>query len=453
MKKLILLEYLLILISIFPLKSFSQNWLPLDKGLKGGITHLLSDTSDNMIYAVGSFKKVGNPDSLRGVAKWDGIKWSSVGIDSILTSAQRFGIYKYRDTLIISGIFNEWPYSSLLKLNNNTWETFPKTTGVHTTCFAEKDGILYFGGGFYACGNDSTYGLGKYDGTSFSGLTPCYQPNDVYFACMAFYQDTLYVGGCFYLYPPYYTSPSIAGLAKWDGQNLIQVNSEFTIINACTVETMVVYNNELYIGGYFTKSSGFTGDFIMKWDGHQFSEVGGGANQRVTCMKVYKNELYVGGWFTTIGDMPCNNIAKWDGNQWIALNYDAFDDPSPIRDICIYNDELYVAGNFFKIGNDSIRTIAKLNHPLTSIKKNAMHENSLNVYPNPSNGNNISVSFPYITSGDYQLLNVLGEVVSNGNIMSTDKIEINLGGIAQGCYFVKVQERDRSYVGRFIKGD
>lgn len=87
------------------------------------------------------------------------------------------------------------------------------------------------------------------------------------------------------------------------------------------------------------------------------------------------------------------------------------------------------------------------------INVNPVENSALTVYPNPSNGNNINVSFPYISTGVYQVLNIFGEEVALGNIMNTDKIEINLGGIAQGCYFVKVQARDRSYVGRFVKGD
>ena len=49
----------------------------------------------------------------------------------------------------------------------------------------------------------------------------------------------------------------------------------------CFTLTMVVYQNELYIGGGFQKSDGFTGNNIMKWDGHNFYEVGGGTNNTV----------------------------------------------------------------------------------------------------------------------------------------------------------------------------
>lgn len=449
MKKLFLS---LIIFIIFPFFINSQNWLPLDKGLQGGVTQLLADTSDNMIYAVGSFKKVGNPDSLRGVAKWDGIKWNSVGSVAHITSDQRFGIYKYRDTLIISGIYNEWPNPSLLKLCGNSWETFPNTTGVHTNCFAEKDGILYFGGAFYACGNDSTYGLGKYDGTSFSGLTPCYQADNVYFGCMAFYQDTLYVGGTFYLNPPYFTPPT-AGFAKWNGHDLVNVNSEFSL-NGCTVETMVVYNNELYIGGFFTKSSGFTGDFIMKWDGHQFSEVGGGTNQRVTCMKVYNNELYVGGWFNEVGGVVSKNIAKWDGNQWTSLNNDDFDDFYCIRDICIFNDELYVAGNFFKIGNDSIRTIAKLNHPLTSIKKNAVPNPTLLIKPNPA-FDFITIEFTNLVS-DISCIRIFDsfgkEIKEYKNLKKASTFNIDISHLNSGIYYLQVIDiKGNLYSNKFVK--
>ncbi len=133
----------------------------------------------------------------------------------------------------------------------------------------------------------------------------------------------------------------------------------------------------------------------------------------------------------------------------------------PMLITLIPNSGLYIGGGFWSINGDSIQFLAKWIGGsyidscgnMTSIMENNLDENYFNIYPNPSNGNNISVSFPYISSGDYQVLNILGEVVANGNIMNTDKIEINLGGIAQGCYFVKVQARDRSYVGRFVKGD
>ena len=443
-------KYLIIFCVLFPLGAQCQNWIPLDKGIGYGwadVRRILPDS--NCIYISGAFTEDGNNVPMMGIAKWDGVKWDSVG-DANKFSGIKLGIIKYHDTLITSGIFYDMWNENLVKLNGEIWDTIPNSKGLNVVCYTEKNGILYFGGGFNKCGNDSTFSLGKYDGTNLSGLTPCYKTNSAMIGCMTFFQDTLYVGGVLYLYPPFFTQPRIAGFAKWDGTNLKQVSPEFSI-NGCMLETMVVYKNELYIGGDFYKSDGFTGNCIMKWDGHNFSEVGGGTNQRVTCMKVYNDELYVGGWFTEAGGVVSKNIAKWNGSQWTVLNTDDFDNFYCVRDICIYKDELYVAGFFRKIGNDSIASIAKYNHPLMSIKENNYDGNSLSFYPNPSNGNNISVSFPFVKSGDYEVLDVLGALVAKGKITNTDIIEINLNTLANGCYFVKIKQNDTFFAGKFIK--
>lgn len=44
---------------------------------------------------------------------------------------------------------------------------------------------------------------------------------------------------------------------------------------------MAVYNNELYIGGYFDRVNGDTIYNIAKFDGTSWSDVGGGLNSVV----------------------------------------------------------------------------------------------------------------------------------------------------------------------------
>ncbi len=425
--------------------NIAQNWLPLNlnNGVGSSLSYLYTDTINNLIYASGSFT-ANNDNIYGGVAKWNGITWDT--LPNCQEWPTKFLVFKYLDTLYISGFFsNMIPFTNIAKWNGSTFDTLNGTRQMKICCTAEKDGILYLGGYFNVCGNDSAFSLCKYDGHHFSVITPNYNGN-AYILSMAFYKDTLYVGGNFGLN----SNLSIASLAKWDGTGLIAVSSEFANVG-CTIETMAVYKDELYVGGAFTKSNGYTGDYIMKWDGNQFTEVGGGTNQRVKCMKVYNNELYVGGWFTEVGGNPCKNVAKWDGSQWICLNQEDFNNFTCIWDICILHDELYVAGSFSKIGNDSIKDIAKLNHPLTSIKKNAVSETSLNVYPNPSNGNYISVSFPFIEKGEYQVLNVLGEVILSDVIKNTDKVIINASSLAKGCYVIQVQYDDKSLTSKFIK--
>jgi len=422
---------------ILPLHS--QNWLPLDNGIGkdfAAVNHILTDS--NFLYVSGNFTEDGNNISMRGIAKWNGNKWDSVG-DANKFNATKQGIYKFHDTLMTSCIFYDWPYESFAKLNNNTWEPYNNSRDLDVNCFLENNGILYLGGWFNKCGNDSTYLLGKYDGITFSGMTPLYStytPGYV-IECMAFFQDTLYVGGSFYLYP----QMPIAGFAKWNGNNLLPVSSEF-LNSACTIESMTVYQNELYIGGYFTKSTGFTGDYIMKWDGHQFSEVGGGTDQRVTCLKVYNNELYVGGYFSQVGGMPCQNIAKWNGSQWTCLNNDVFDEFYSIKDLCIYKDELYVAGYFRKIGNDSINSVAKYNHSLLALNDISDAGNHLLVYPNPiSTSSTLQLSKP-LQNATLSIYDVLGKEVKTLQNLNGTEIKINREEMKSGMYFFRLEDKE-----------
>lgn len=438
------MKKLLFILFIFLLNgrhNIAQNWLPLDKGIAlADIHHIIPDS--NYIYVSGNFTEDGNGISMRGIAKWDGIKWDSVG-DANKFNATKLGIYKYRDTLLTSTIFYDWPYSSFAKLKGELWDPFPNSRNLDVNCFLEKDDILYMGGYFYKCGNDSTYLIGKYDGTTFSGLTPLYNDHisGYVVSSMAFFQDTLYVGGLFYLYPQL----PIAGFAKWDGNNLVQVSPEFNN-TTCSVMAMTVYKNELYIGGGFTKSTGFTGDYIMKWDGHQFSEVGGGSNYPVTCMKVYNGDLYIGGYFSEVGGATCKNLAKWDGSQWTCLNHDAFDDFYCIRDLCIFNDELYVAGSFRKIGNDSINSIAKYNHSLVSVTDYKKIDNFIKIYPNPATNTLYINGIKNTTKAEVYDISSKLLLTKQPTNNQTD-----ISQLAKGLYFIKLSTEEGSVVSKFVK--
>ncbi len=441
MKRIILSAIIIsIIIQISNRQCIAQNWIPLnlDNGVGSSLYHLYADTSTDRLYASGTF--TANPDNIYGgVAVWNGFTWDT--LPNCQKWPTKFLVFKYLDTLYISGFYTFIsPYINIAKWNGNIFDTIPGTSNMTVYCSTEKDGILYLGGAFKKCGNDSAYSLCKYDGNNFNPITPIYN-GDAYILCMTFYKDTLYVGGNFYIHP----QPLIAGLAKWDGYNLVQVNSEFSNVG-CTIETMAVYKDELYIGGYFTKASGFTGDFIMKWNGHHFSEVGGGTNQRVTCMKVYNNELYVGGWFTEVGGSSCKNIAKWDGNNWTCLNQDDFNSFPCIRDIIIFNDELYIAGAFDKIGNDSIKQIAKYNHPLASVNENNYFDKGVKIYPNPAT---VIINF------EGQILFVMAEVYDiSGKRLLTKQLtakQIDISNLAKGLYFIKLTTEEGSMVRKFVK--
>jgi hypothetical protein len=84
----------------------------------------------------------------------------------------------------------------------------------------------------------------------------------------------------------------------------------------------VASDGALYAGGAFTAtaSSGVSLSHIARWDGKQWSEVGGGMDDRVwTLVTDNQGNLYAGGVFEQAGGVAVNHIAKWDGKQWSPL--------------------------------------------------------------------------------------------------------------------------------------
>lgn len=435
---------------------FGQNWVPLDKGIEcfftGDVRRIYIDSIQDQLYVTGAFNQDGDCVTMRGVARWNGSAWDSMS-NANNGAANKFAITKFNDTLLLYGNFYTANIFRLAKWDGSSWDTITSSPNFQVLCYAEKNGELYLGGAFDELGSDSTFLLGKYDGQQFSGLTPYEGPNSALgyiMTCMAFYHDTLYVGGDFSV-----TSNGFAAdFAKYQNGILDTVNGQFVGTGAASyIETMVVYRDELYIGGYFRQQDGFTGDYIMKWDGQQFSEVGGGVNDRVTTMKVYGDRLYVGGYFTQSGDSATNYLAVWDGVVWQTFN-DTFSANSIIRDLGFYRDSLIISGHFKTINGDTVNHIAKYNHalPLSIMTPNATIGQVV-VFPVPAS-ESVNFQFPNLNvEKNLKVYDQFGREIWHG---ATDESIITLSviGFSAGMYYYSVfEEGGDSLQGKFIVSD
>lgn len=157
---------------------------------------------------------------------------------------------------------------------------------------------------------------------------------------IAIYNNELYAGG-------YFTTANGAPanyFAKWNGTSWVSVG---TVNNR--VQALKVYNNELYLGGNFTNINGVTGaSYLAKWNGTTFSTVGGGSNffTTVCAFEVYNSELYIGGYFSSGGLISgAERLVKWNGSSFslvgpaYSLNYQ-------VRALAVYGSDLYIGGYF-----------------------------------------------------------------------------------------------------------
>lgn len=445
MKKSLLIIFLLL--SQHPILN-CQNWVPLDKGFEcfyqtADVHWMYFDSLTNELFVAGTFREdAANCVPMTGSARWNGLKWDSTQ-NFYNAGLQKFALTRFDGTLIMDG-FYYWPpagYYQLAEWNGSAWDTIPDGPNSMVTCFAEKNGELFMAGTFDHLGADSTLLLGKYDGQALTGCVP-YEGSNISFGyratCLAFYRDTLYMGGDF---------TSMANLlgasdfARYVNGILDTVHPEFTGNGAASyIEDMVVFRDELYIGGYFRQQDGYTGDYIMKWDGHQFSEVGGGVNGRVNTMAVHNDRLYVGGYFTQAGDSATSLLAIWDGISWQTFN-DTFPVNTIIRDIAFYNDSMIISGNFKWINSDTVNHIAKYNHALPTGINIPMSGLPTNVFPNPAN---TSLTFQF--DGTHQdrtliIYDAMGREIRRDETDS-NVVLMDLEQFANGMYLYKVMDSD-----------
>jgi len=158
--------------------------------------------------------------------------------------------------------------------------------------------------------------------------------------------DKIYIGGSIFMGTNWQSSLGIYdGISKtWNFKDTFnnQLNS------------ITIYNNELYVGGSFSTVNSVYTSSLAKWNGSNWiniadtiwynSTLGGIAN-----IKVYNNELYVAGIFTKIGGINANGIAKWNGISWSDVNNFPnfmFTSGNFINDIAFYNGDIYAGGNF-----------------------------------------------------------------------------------------------------------
>jgi hypothetical protein len=267
---------------------------------------------------------------------------------------------------------------SIAQWNGAEWEAMG--TGIDgrvlsLATFDDGSGpALYAGGSFAAAGGMPASHIARWDGKAWSslgsGLSGVGWPVAV--RALAVYDDgsgpALYAAGLF----------SFAGgapadhIAKWDGESWSALGSGMTAGFGLGVAALAVYDDgtgpALFVGGYFWGSDGTAESGIVRWDGHQWSSVGGGVSggMGVSAMCVHDDgtgpALYVGGDFTTAGEIPARRIAKWNGTAWSAVGTGM---NQQVNSLATHDDgtgpALYAGGSFTMAGDIAVGRFARWN--------------------------------------------------------------------------------------------
>lgn len=301
--------------------------------------------------------------------------------------------------------------------------------------------ILYIGGDIQHINNIQTNGVFKYDGVNFDSLGAGIDPQwkglfTSQVKHIKMFQNKLYVAGQFKRAGKYY-SPN---LARWNGSDWDTTN--FTLWNTTNnyegvISAFDVYNNELYVAGYFDSIGGMKCNNFAKFDGtnwHSLSYpfytcvsavanykgklyMAGGVTSSSACtnlayydgvnwnpwygvsgnlyksifgMKVIDSMLFVYGRFKSIGGTNCNGLAAWNGNKWYGYG-SGVKEEGTIFDLSKVNGDLYITGVF-----DSINDLSTSNggNYLTNIAKFDLTTNKWCTFLPPIGGGvNFSIEY------------------------------------------------------------
>jgi len=206
---------------------------------------------------------------------------------------------------------------------------------------------LYAGGAFATAGGAPVNRIARWNGESWSpletGISGGLGGSEPYVSALAVFDDglgggpALYVGGRFT-----HAGGELAnGIAKWDGTEWSSLGGGMGG-DFVGVFSLAVFDDRfgggpgLYVGGWFTMAGGLAANRIAKWDGISWSALGSGVNGTgVYALTVFDDgsvggpSLIAGGDFGIAGGVSALRVARWNGSTWSALGSGVGGVPSP----------------------------------------------------------------------------------------------------------------------------
>jgi hypothetical protein len=436
-----------------------QLWLDLDSGFRCGphfsyVYQLLPDNENKTITAGGWLTTL-DCEELYVPATWDGNSWSELGeksdYDMIFDP-----LMKYNEKIYAGNHYFGTDKNSLVLFSEQQWDTIPVSFYPSLiTDFIEYNDLLYATGGYFIINGDTSNLIFHYDGNQVQPLVDFFDEN-ARGNCLAFYHDTLFVGGRFWD-----SQRNINHCASIYDGDIHKAGQGFGL--DANVEAMVVYDNKLWLGGTFDIGSfGNTERLhLAYYDGHSIYPAPHQTNGRVVSMEVYENELYLAGWFSEIDGMESHGVAKLNQFGSFALNpdtiYNSYDTPAStfpnvVRDIAIMNDTLYIAGDFKRIGScDNLNSIAKLNKSLTG--NLVPLQSNFIIYPNPTQGDFILETNNYFNqSVPIRMYDSSGRLVLEDTwLLGERQKRISLSSFSNGAYILHLETNGEKLSRTIIK--
>lgn len=262
------------------------SWSALGGNANGAVRAMVQYQGD--LIAAGDFDEIGGTPA-GGIARWNGSSWSDLG-GTLSGKAHSLALFGNR--LVVGGDFADvnsiLGTSFIAAYDNTSWtdldggiQGFPHNLLSPSGVFAltVHQGTLVVGGGFGKAGELPVYNIAVWDGSGWStiatgttwplcvGCFPECELGQVY--SLASYNNYLVAGGFMGIYKP--DEAFYDKLSVWDGLEWGQLGTgpvhfpeiEWTLYDQ--INSLLVVDSSLYVGGHFSGVGGKESRGIAKW--------------------------------------------------------------------------------------------------------------------------------------------------------------------------------------------
>ena len=422
------------------------------------VRSFFEDTVAEQLYIGGNFWEV-DGDFCNYILKWDGSVYQNFAHtafdDGYVLDPPMFTITFSTKTIFggFAGVIS-WDEA------DSTWQWLDSLNAIAWAVMPHQDKLI-IGGRFTSIGGQPLDAVATWDGTHWESLfgadTAIGGHNNMVLA-IAEYQNEIYLAGNIN-HPTQFKE-----ILRWDGSQWLDVGGGIPNHGLGGVNDMVVYKDELYVGGIFTEATGGPGNNIARWNGQSWDGLGGGVGtgqegaNSVEDLFVFDGYLWVSGIFRQAGGIPAHHIARWDGERWCGLGSD-FGQGGTILRMASFRDTLHIGGSFLRIdGNDSYTYLAKLLDPHysdtcsapvvnTSVRSSPAAIAPFSLYPNPASGS-FTLEAEGLTRDEFQIevTDARGRVVWQRQVShpgGSFRQFIDLGEASEGIYLVRITGREQ----------
>ena len=441
------------------------------------ILELYPDTITDRLYVGGNFKSINNVIT-RNVSSFDGTQFEKMtdstsinlcwnlgcrGVvsitryhEGIVASLVRTSSYEAETQIIGIGSWDGEQWTPLDggisdEYSNSVQQYFPATA----YDFCTSDDTLYVAGYITIIDSLPGYALGAWDGTQWHTYMQEPGPGEFVLAnSIAKYKGNIYLGGNILLN---INGEEVRDLVRYNGTSWNKVGDALQGFNT-NLHDMEVFQDKLYVAGYFTQADGNPGNSIMSWDGEQWDDLSGGIcdDGIIDDLFVYEDKLYVAGLFDCIGDIEAHNVAVWDGTKWCSIGHSVFN--GPVNTIAVWRDTIYVGGGFYEINGQSVRYLARFvgdlsssicSEPVLAVGFPNTKIPFISIYPNPAS-NILTISMSGVDQLCYEVVDLLGRQWWSC-ADCPDRQEIPIAAWPAGSYVVRAVGEEGVAAKGFVK--